>query len=269
MTNEELVLCIKKGIDVKKNMELLYLQNEKIIASIVWKYHYIFKAPYNCDAIIQKEELMQEGFIGLIKAVERYNPDTDSSFLTYANYWIHQTIKRFIENCGQTVRVPIHTQQKVYKYNQVLRHYGFTYGRDPTVYELSYYLSMTVREVEKLQKYMYRQNVISLDSPLTEDFGDDELILKDTIPDETDVEKKVIDEIVKDQITGEIWSIISKVVNQKMIKVLKYRFEQGLTLQETADKMKISQDAVRNIENKAMRRLRNDPKTKKLMELLY
>lgn len=268
MTNEELVQLIQNGIDVQKNMEKLYVQNIGLIYSIVRKYRFTYRAPYGCDPIIDRQELMNEAYFGLVNAVEGFKPNKDTSFVTYAKYWISQAIRRYLENCGRVIRIPVHTQAKIYAYNKTLEFYLSKFLREPTKEELAICIGMTVKEVEKLEEFMFRKNVASLDEPISNTEGD-EVEIGDSIPDQSiNVEEQAIDNVVSDRITGETWTVISQSVNQKMLRVLKYRFERGLTLQETADKMKINRETVRNIESKALRKLSHNPRTKDLMDLL-
>lgn len=268
MTNEELVALIQNGIDVNENIEKLYTQNIGFISNIVGKFRFAFSAHPGCDSIIDRQELMNEAYFGIVKAVEGFNADAGVSFITYAKYWISLAIRRFLDNCGRTMRIPVHIQEKIYAYNKTSSSYLYKFGREPTKEELAICLRMTVKEVEKLEEFMFRKNVTSLDAPVLTAEGE-EINIGDSIQDHSvNVEEQVIDNVIKKKITGETWAVISQVVNQKMLRVLKYRFEQGLTLQETADKMKINWEAVRNLEAKALRKLRHNPMTKDLMELL-
>lgn len=284
MSNEEIVKLIQDGVDVQKNMETLYNQNEKFIISVIKRKHYGYicnrmnKRKRKLDRIDEKEknysvgvieynELLQEAYIGLVKAVEGYNPEAGASFLTYFEYWIIQMIKRFLDNCGETIRVPVHMQAKISAYNKTLALYLSRFGREPTKEEFATCLRMTVKEVEKLEDFMFRKNVTSLDIPILT-AENEEVSLSEVIQDDTNVEQQVIEDIAAEKIKGETWAVVSQAVNQRMLKVLKYRYKDGLTLEQTGDKMGVSREVVRNLENNVFRRLKSNSKTKRLMELI-
>ena len=125
MTNEQLVAQIQGGLDVKENMQQLYLQNKGMIYRMVKKYR-------NIDKMTDIDDLMQQAYLGLVEAVDRYEPEKGVLFLSYATYWIVQSVKRYLEQCGRVMYLPAHTQEKVYKYNQVTGSYLSQYNREPT-----------------------------------------------------------------------------------------------------------------------------------------
>ena len=108
MTNEQLVAQIQGGLDVKENMQQLYLQNKGMIYRMVKKYR-------NIDKMTDIDDLMQQAYLGLVEAVDRYEPEKGVLFLSYATYWIVQSVKRYLEQCGRVMYLPAHTQEKVYK----------------------------------------------------------------------------------------------------------------------------------------------------------
>ncbi len=110
MSNEELVQQIQQGIDIKGNMEQLYIQNKGLIYATIKRYRYACQSDYNSLPIIEMDELMNEAYFGLVKAVENYNPNQGILFMSYAPNWIRQAVKRYLDNCGRTIRVPVHTQ---------------------------------------------------------------------------------------------------------------------------------------------------------------
>jgi RNA polymerase primary sigma factor len=268
MLNEELVIQIQNGVDPNKCLEQLYFQNEKFIWSIVWKYRRVFEAPYGCDAVIEKEELMNEAYFGLVKAAYGFEPAAGNTFLTYAAFWIRQAIQRFIENSGEVVRVPIHIQQKIYQYNQVSRHYLFKFGREPSINELATCLYMTIKQVDKLQQFMVQRSVLSLDVPISDEADSEETYI-DTVANNVNIEQKVIDSMAAEQIQNELWGVVEKVLkNDTMIEILRYRHVEGLSLEQTGERLGMQRESVRNLENKALRRLKSNSKTKRLYELV-
>ncbi|MDF2544332.1 MAG: polymerase, sigma 70 subunit, RpoD subfamily [Herbinix sp.] len=119
MSNEELVERIQHGINVQENLELLYTQNKGFIFNVCRMYRYACRSDYNGTPIIEMDELMNEAYFGLVEAAKRFDPDQWNTFLTYAEHWIRRAVKRFLDNSGQVIRVPVHMQEKVYKCNQI------------------------------------------------------------------------------------------------------------------------------------------------------
>lgn len=125
MTNEELVILIRSGEDVKENMLLLWKQNYRLICKIANRYK-------SLDDI---EDLLQEGFLGLHEAVRHYDPDTGVPFVNYAALWIRQAISRYVKSNG-TVRIPEHAGNRVRAYKRMISQWGFEFGRKPTEWEI-------------------------------------------------------------------------------------------------------------------------------------
>jgi RNA polymerase primary sigma factor len=127
---------------------------------------------------------------------------------------------------------------------------------------------MTVKGVMKLQQFILGREVVSLDAPLTTDEGEDYCI-GGTISDGTDIQQEVVEDMAAEQLQTELWSTVSNVLkNETMIEILRLRHAEGLTLERTGERLGIHRETVRNLENKALRRLRNNSKTKSLKELV-
>lgn len=107
MTNEQLVIRIKAGTDVTENMQQLWQQNQG----------FIFKIAIQYQNMSELDDLIQESYFGLCKAVDHYNPDMDASFIHYASFWIRQQLIRYIKK-NKTVRIPEHTHGKIREYKK-------------------------------------------------------------------------------------------------------------------------------------------------------
>lgn len=125
MNNEELVLRIQQGEDIKKNMQQLYDQNYYLLRKAAKKYS-------NIDSMTDIDDLMQELYIPLYEATISYKSDNGATFITYALTCISRHLKRYLDDVGRVIRVPVHTQEKIYKYNQVSSYFMRTYNRKPT-----------------------------------------------------------------------------------------------------------------------------------------
>lgn len=264
MTNEELVQQIQQGINPGENMEMLYIQNKGFIASLIKRYGYVYYCPHDSVSIIEKEELMHEAYFGLVEAVKRYDPTQGALFTTYAGIWIDQAVKRFIDNSGRVVRVPVYKQQEIYRYNRARAHYLRNYNREPSLREYASWIGISPAGVEKLEQFMFQGEVRSLDEMVPG--GENEnLSFADVIPAEVDVEEAATAEIAKVQ----LWEAVGEVLkDDKMRKVIQYRFVEGISLDGIGIQLGITREKVRQYESRALRRLRCNSRTKHLIDYL-
>lgn len=121
MTNEELVALIQAGDHVQDNMGQLYQQNRKFIAKLVYPF----------SKVCEMEDLMQEAYFGLEKAVYRYDPTTGFKFLTYAESWIRQSVQRYFQNNGNLKRMPIHVLEQISQYQKFRSDFKGVVGDEP------------------------------------------------------------------------------------------------------------------------------------------
>ena len=268
MTNEELVERIQHGINAPEYLGQLYIQNEGFIATVIRKYRYTYRSDNKCIPIIEKNELMHEAYFGLIEAARRFDPGQGNTFLTYAAYWINQAVKRFLDNSGKVIRVPVHTQEKIYKYNQTTTFFQNRYGREPEKREYASYIGISQNEVGKLERFMFRGMVRSLDETIPG--GENEnLSFADAVPADTDIEEDVVEKLAAAQIREQLWNIVDQVLkDEKMIKVIRYRCVECITLDCAGTRMGITREMVRQYEAKALKRLRCNSRTKDLGEEL-
>lgn len=253
MTNEQLVAQIQGGLDVKENMQQLYLQNKGMIYRMVKKYR-------NIDKMTDIDDLMQQAYLGLVEAVDRYEPEKGVLFLSYATYWIVQSVKRYLEQCGRVMYLPAHTQEKVYKYNQVTGSYLSQYNREPTDEEYCCWLELTQKQLDSLRHTMRISRVESIERPLDEEFT-----IGDTIVARNGDMEAVEDAIAYEQLTYTLWDAVhSAVKDKKDIESLELKYKEGCTLKEASERMGCTPERVRIRQNKAMRKLRSN---RKIMEI--
>jgi len=198
-------------------------------------------------------DLIQEGNIGLMKAVDRYDVTKGFKFSTYATHWIRQSIKRGIENNGRNIRVPSHLLESINKYKIVQLELQKKLGREPNIDEIAEELRISYKEAVKLNKL--QSDTISMNKLVGED---EESELEKYIPDvSNNPENKVLENIMK----LEIRELLEKCnLKQKEIDVLKLRYglenEQPKSLQEIGDIYNVSRERIRQIENKALAKIR-------------
>lgn len=242
ISNEILVSRIRKGQSVSENLQTLYENNLPFIRSIV--------KPYAVHEPI--EDLMQEAFLGLWQAVNHYDSAENVKFMTtYAPYWIRQSVIRYLEKCGSTVRYPSHIKQKMTKFRKTFERLSQENSRTPTNEELAAAMKTDVTEILELK--VYTQEIASLDAPLT---ADNSLCLSDTLQGDSSPENNVIDKIYDEHSKNELWGVVAYYTNERENKAIREYFLYGKSLRQIADENGLSHEAVRDAKERGLRRLR-------------
>lgn len=238
MSNEELVKEIQAG-EIGRLADL-YLCNKGFISLMARKY----------KGMAEEEDLMQDGYIGLQMAAERFDASLEVPFINYAADWIRQGMQRCVNSTG-SIRIPEYTLNDLRKYQRIYTEITSCTGREPNDEEIAAAMGISMERIANIKAAGYIKTVSSLDERISDD---EDLTLSDTVSDGKDIAERFVEEEADKECKEAIWAAVDS-LEERQAEVIKLRFKGKMTFREAADNIGISMHEARKAQKMGLEKL--------------
>lgn len=235
MTNEELVERIRAG---DADIIELWEQMRRYIRKVARRY----------EEHAELDDLMQESFFALIKAVALYDPDGGATFKTYLHFWLRSFMRRC---CMKSIGVPVNQKSMVFRYRNLLSDYQRDFGHKPSKQEVCNALELTENQYNNIVCAVSASQIGSLDDPIGED-----LTIEDTIAGTDDTETEALENLEREALVKKLWELVDA-LPEKHAKTIRGRFRDNMTREKCGAALGVSVQRIEQIENDAIRKLRS------------
>ena len=228
------------------------MNNEELIE--LWDEHrpFIYKIALQYSGYAEMDDLMQEGYLGLYSAAIHFDKEAGTTFLTYAAFWIRQRMRRYVEKCCSTVRIPSGMAARVQKCRKLQSDYQKQFGQKPSADEIRALMGISRSKYDTMQQAVRMGTIASLSAPTGEG---DTTTIGDTIGNEG-IEDDIIDRIDQENMKRDIHAAVDKLPDRER-EVITLRYFEGLTMEQVGELESRSMESVRQCQAKALRHLRS------------
>lgn len=254
MSNEEIVDQIQNGYSVTFNLEILYTNNLPLIRLFLKKYIEIRPG--------DGEDLLQESFLGLVDAVNHYEPDKGVLFMSYAEHWIKQRARIYISK-DKSIRIPNYFKEQINRYRKSVQEFQQLYNRNPSDLDMCEYMDVSLEEIKRLKIWM--QDMKSIDEIISDDGS---ITLGETVQDSFDLEHTVIDKQYKTYEQQTLWDIVDKYTTPPQQLTLKKIYGENKAFKQIAEETGTTTDEVRKLKETGLKKLRSPKAIKEIREKL-
>lgn len=252
MTNEEHVTAIQAGQDRQEHQAELCKNNRAFIAKIA----------NSLKGYAEFDDLLQEGYIAILTAADRYDPGAGRMFISYAADWIRAAMLRFIRSNGGNIRLPEYLRERVRMYHKIVSDWERKHGHQPPDSVLCLRLGINRDNLDKIKAAAITANTVSIATKISED-----ITLSDMIEDQHDYIGDVLEKLQREQRNTAIWHEV-ETLSSDQSRIIKARYQDGRTLQECSSMFRISLSRAAQIEQTGIRELKR-PKHKKRLLPFY
>lgn len=251
MTNEELVTLYQSG--QKQYIEQLYQQNTGLLKKIC----NIF---LGISSSLEFEDLLQQSYFGLVAAAETYQQEYETSFAQHLAMHVRKELLLYIENCGSTVRVPVHQCQLVFRYHRAIKQYQQQTGRDPEDDYLCESLQISQKQLNRVRETVNIMRLKSLSETVSND-PDADCTLADIVADPVDHYEEIDDHILNEELAEKIWTAVGK-LKQRHKEVIISHYAEEKTVAEIAEEKGVPAHTIHRAKKTALQELRRNNETR-------